>query len=292
MKRKKIGERSFWYFLFMLPNLLLYGIFGIFPIALGIFYSFTDWNGIAKSWKMVGLGNYIKMLHDSRFLRAMRFNLTYTLLLVVIVIALAMILAVMMDKMKWGKTFFRAVYFIPAVLSLLTVGIIFEKIYGTVLPAMGAYLEIDFLKKNILASAATARYGILITHVWQGVVLPTVLLTAGLQTVPQELTEAAYIDGATRWQAFRTITIPFLLPILSVVLVLVLKDGLMLYDYVYALTSGGPGGATESITMLVYKQGFQEMKFSYALAEAVAIAAVMIGISILQTALAERKKVY
>lgn len=75
-------------------------------------------------------------------------------------------------------------------------------------------------------------------------------------------------------------------------LVLVLKDGLMLYDYVYALTSGGPGGATESITMLVYKQGFQEMKFSYALAEAVAIAAVMIGISILQTALAERKKVY
>lgn len=96
---------------------------------------------------MVGLGNYIKMLHDSRFLRAMRFNITYTLLLVVIVIALAMILAVMMDKMKWGKTFFRAVYFIPAVLSLLTVGIIFEKIYGTVLPAMGAYLEIDFLKK-------------------------------------------------------------------------------------------------------------------------------------------------
>lgn len=148
MKRKKIGERSFWYFLFMLPNLLLYGIFGIFPIALGIFYSFTDWNGIAKSWKMVGLGNYIKMLHDSRFLRAMRFNITYTLLLVVIVIALAMILAVMMDKMKWGKTFFRAVYFIPAVLSLLTVGIIFEKIYGTVLPAMGAYLEIDFLKKK------------------------------------------------------------------------------------------------------------------------------------------------
>ena len=243
-------------------------------------------------WKMVGLGNYIKMLHDSRFLRAMRFNITYTILLVIIVIALAMILAVMMDKMKGGKTFFRAVYFIPAVLSLLTVGIIFEKIYGTVLPTMGPYLGIDFLKKNILASAATARYGILITHVWQGVVLPTVLLTAGLQTVPQELTEAAYIDGATRWQAFRTITIPFLLPILSVVLVLVLKDGLMLYDYVYALTSGGPGGATESITMLVYKQGFQEMKFSYALAEAVAIAAVMIGISILQTALAERKKVY
>ena len=279
MKRKKIGEQSFWYFLFMLPNLLLYGIFGIFPIVLGIFYSFTDWNGIAKSWKMVGLGNYIKMLHDSRFLRAMRFNITYTILLVIIVIALAMILAVMMDKMKGGKTFFRAVYFIPAVLSLLTVGIIFEKIYGTVLPTMGPYLGIDFLKKNILASAATARYGILITHVWQGVVLPTVLLTA-------------YIDGATRWQAFRTITIPFLLPILSVVLVLVLKDGLMLYDYVYALTSGGPGGATESITMLVYKQGFQEMKFSYALAEAVAIAAVMIGISILQTALAERKKVY
>ena len=70
MKRKKIGEQSFWYFLFMLPNLLLYGIFGIFPIVLGIFYSFTDWNGIAKSWTMVGLGNYIKMLHDSRFLRA------------------------------------------------------------------------------------------------------------------------------------------------------------------------------------------------------------------------------
>lgn len=292
MKRKKIGEQSIWYFLFMLPNLLLYGIFGIFPIALGIFYSFTDWNGIAKSWKIIGIGNYIKMFHDDRFLRAMKFNVTYTILLVIIVISLAMMLAVMMNKLKFGKTIFRAVYFIPAVLSLLTVGIIFEKIYGTVLPAMGEYLGIKWLKSNILASASTARYGILVTHVWQGVVLPTVLLTAGLQTVPQELTEAAYIDGATRSQAFRTITIPFLLPILSVVLVLVIKDGLMLYDYVYALTSGGPGGATESITMLVYKQGFQEMKFSYALAESVAIAAIMILISVLQTALTERKKVY
>ena len=135
-------------------------------------------------------------------------------------------------------------------------------------------------------------YGILITHIWQGVAIPTVLVIAGLQTVPEELKEAAALDGASAFQVFRYITIPFLLPVISMILVLVLKDGLMVYDYVLALTTGGPAGATESITMLLFKQGFEELKFSYAISQAITVAIVIIAVSILQISLTNRKKVY
>lgn len=277
---------------FVAPSLLFYSFFSILPILLGIYYSFTNWNGIARKYHFIGFKNYTKMFSDDRFLRAVRFNVKYTLMLILCIVFLSVVMGILLNRNIPGKAFFRAAYFFPAVISLITSGLIFNQIYGYVLPELGQLTNIHLLSKNILASPKTAIYGILFTHVWQGTAIPTVLVMAGLQTVPSELKEAAMLDGAGPFQIFRYITVPFLLPVISMILVLVLKDGLMVYDYILALTTGGPAGATESLTMLLFRQGFEEMKFSYAIAQAIVAALVIIFISVLQISLTNKRKVY
>ena len=293
MKRKeKLNGRKLTQAAFVAPSLLLYTFFSILPILLGIYYSFTNWNGIARKYEFIGLSNYKRMLSDARIIRAVRFNVKYAVMLIVCIVILSLVMGMMLNRNIPGKSFFRAAYFFPAVISLITSGLIFNQIYGYVLPELGKMAGIGFLGKNILASPKTAIFGILITHVWQGVAVPTVLVMAGLQTVPEELKEAAVLDGATPFQVFRYITLPFLLPVISMILVLVLKDGLMVYDYILTLTTGGPAGATESLTMLLFRQGFEEMKFSYAIAQAITAAIVIIAVSVLQISFTNRKKVY
>ena len=113
-----------------------------------------------------------------------------------------------------------------------------------------------------------------------------------INSIPKSLEEAAELDGANKWQRFRYITMPFLLPVLSVVLILQIKNGLTVYDIIVALTNGGPGGATESLSILIYNHGFKEVKFSYAIAEAIILTIVICAISFVQTSISNKKKVY
>lgn len=289
---RKNKERDITHFLFVLPSLTLYTVFSIFPILLGIFYSFTDWDGIKKDYNFVGLRNYVKMFSDKRFLHSVSFNLRYTVLLVIGVTVISVCIGLLLNQKIRGRSFFRSAYFFPAVISSLTGGLIFNQIYGKGIPFIGALLGIGFLEKNILTNKIGAQMGILIVNLWQGVAIPTVLVLSALQTVPQELLESASLDGANRWQIFRYLTFPFLLPTISIIIILTLKSGLMLYDYVMALTTGGPARATESLTMLIYTQAFDEMKFSYSIAESIVVSGVIILISVAQIWNTNRKKVY
>ena len=285
-------ERNRTHLLLVLPDVILYTVFSVFPILLGIYYSFTDWDGIRKSYQFIGLRNYIKMFTDKRFLNSVSFNVWYTILLVIVVTVLSVILGILLNQKIKGQSFFRSLYFFPAVISLLTGGLIFNQIFGRGIPFLGEVLGVEFLQKNILASKTLAVYGVLFVNVWQGVAIPTVLVMSGLQTVPHELVEAASLDGATKWQIFRYLTMPFLRPTISMIIILNLKSGLMLYDYVVALTSGGPARATESLTLLIYTQAFDEMKFSYSIAESIVVSGIIILISVLQIRNSNRKKVY
>lgn len=291
-KQGYLGDRNRTHFLLVLPNVILYTVFSVFPILLGIYYSFTDWDGIKRKYQFVGFYNYIKMFSDKRFLNSVRFNVWYTVLLVIGITVLSIILGILLNQKIKGQSFFRLIYFFPAVISLLTSGLIFNQIFGKGLPFLGDMLGIDFLQKNILASKEFAMYGVLFVNIWQGVAIPSVLVLSGLQTVPQELIEAAALDGAAKWQVFKYLTFPFLLPTISMIIILNLKSGLMLYDYVVALTSGGPARATESLTLLIYTQAFDEMKFSYSIAESIVVSVVIILISVIQIRHTNRKKVY
>lgn len=279
-------------FLFTIPATVLYCIFFIYPIAIGIMYSFTDWNGLAKDFKFIGLANYIEAFTNKRFQNAVLFNIKFTILAVILVVGISLILALIFNSDIRLKSFFRGIFFFPAVLGMLVVGLIFNEIFYRVVPVIGKAMNISWLSTNILASKSTAMYGVLIVHVWLAVAMATVMLLAGLQSTPMELYEAAELDGANKWQRFRYITMPFLLPVLSVVLILQIKNGLTVYDIIVALTNGGPGGATESLSILIYNHGFKEVKFSYAIAEAIILTIVICAISFVQTSISNKKKVY
>ncbi|MEG0542266.1 MAG: sugar ABC transporter permease, partial [Angelakisella sp.] len=193
--------------LFTLPGFLLYSTFFIFPIIMGIYYSLTNWNGISKKFKFIGLKNYKDIFHDKRFLDALIFNAKYCIMLTVCIVVLGMMLALLLNSKIKGITFFRSMYFLPAVLSMITVGLIFNQIFYRAIPSIGQAFGIDWLSTNILSNSSTAVYGILFVNVWQGVAMPTLLFLAGLQTIPTDLYEAAAIDGATAWQRFKSITI-------------------------------------------------------------------------------------
>lgn len=289
---KKIKSRDITLFLFTVPGTLLYLFFFIYPILIGIYYSLTDWNGISKKYNFIGLKNYIEIIRDSRFRSSFFFTLRYALLLLALGVVISILLALLLNSNIRAKSVFRSVFFFPAVISMLTAGLIFNEIFFRVLPGIGTALNIEVLKTSILSNSTLAQYGVMFVHLWQSVAIPTVLLMAGLQSIPQELVESASLDGAGKWQIFKNITIPFLLPVITVVVVLMFKDGLMLFDYVVGLTQGGPAGSTESVALLIYNHGFKEMKFSYGIAESVILCVVVCTISFIQISINNKKKVY
>lgn len=276
---------------FTLPGLLMYCCFLILPILMGVYYSLMDWNGISPGYEFIGFQNYAKLAGDRKFKLALLFNARYTVMLVVGIVVISVVLALLLNRELKCRSFFRTLYFFPAVLSMITISLIFSQIFYYVLPSIGKSLSIGFLSSNVLASRDLAIYGILFVHLWQGVALPTLLFLAGLQTIPVELYEAASIDGANAWQQFRAITVTYLLPTLSVVLVLVVKQGLMVFDYVKAMTEGGPGGATQSIALLIYNNGFERNKYSYSIAQAITTGLIIALISVIQIKFTSGKKV-
>lgn len=284
-------ERITTYGLFCLPGFIAYCVFLIFPILMGIYYSFMDWNGISKSYNFIGFANYAKLFTDKKFGEALLFNFRYTIMLIVGVVVISVVLALLLNKEFKGRSFFRTLYFLPAVLSMITVSLVFKQVFFYVLPAIGKALGIEALSTNILASKQNAIYGVLFVHLWQGVALPTLLFLAGLQTIPTELYEAAAIDGANGWQQFKHITVAYLIPTLSVVLVLLVKQGLMVFDYVKSMTAGGPGTATQTIALLIYNNGFERNRYSYSIAQAIATGLIIALISAIQIQASNRKKV-
>jgi raffinose/stachyose/melibiose transport system permease protein len=276
---KKIG-----YFLFSFPSLVLFSILYGIPMVRGVLYSLTDWNGLAKGFSFVGLRNYFNLFSNPRVLNSINFTVKYTILLVVSVLILAMILALIVTYVLHPRvvTFFRSMFFAPVILSLITVGLIFNEIFYRILPQLGQMIGNELLSRNILGNPKSVIYGILLVNIWQGVGIPFVMILAGLQNVPSDLYEAAIIDGANPFQVFTKITIPFILPVINVSFVLTLKNGLTVFEYIQAMTDGGPARASESVGYLIYKIAFWEVQMSSAIAISVLLLLIISVISLLQ----------
>jgi len=280
------------HFLFTLPGVLLFSTFFLVPVGMGLYYSFTDWDGLSKSYRFIGLRNYLATFADPRFLSDIRFTVVYTVLITLLITGFSLLLALALNaKMVRFRNVYRSAYFFPAVLGSVVVGLIWNQIFHGPLPAIGKRLGIESLSMNILADPDLALYGILLVHVWQGIAIPMVLFLASLQSVPQQLYEAGTIDGATPLQKFRNITLPFLIPVLNIVLILNIKAGLTTFEYIMAMTGGGPGFSTESIGLLVYKQGFSNNRFGYGAAQSILLLLSIVVISLVQFRFLNRKGV-
>ena len=198
----------------------LYLYFIVYPLLNGLYYSLTDWNGVGRSYQFVGLANYYKIFHDKTSLSVVGRTFLYTLLLTVICTVLSVFLAILLNCEMKGKSVFRSIYFFPAVLSSITIGLIFNQIYNSLLPQVGSALGIGALSHSLLSSGKTAMWAILVINVWQGTALPTVIAIAGLQAIPVEIRESAKMDGASAWQEFCHVTLPLLMPTVSVIIIL------------------------------------------------------------------------
>ena len=193
-------------------------------------------------------------------------------------------------KIKFQKTL-RALYFLPFILSILIVGFIFNFIFTHFLPTIGSSLGIEFLSRNILGDPNLAWVGIVIVAVWQAIAFNTILYLAGLVTITEDLYEAASIDGAGVWTKFWKITFPLIAPFFTINMVLAMKNFLMVFDQIIALTGGGPGTSTESISLLIYRGGFEGGQFAYQSANAVIYFVVIVVISIFQLRVLEKREV-
>lgn len=289
-RAKRIGQST--YLMFTVPALLIYLLFYLIPVVMGIIYSMTDWNGIVSEFKFVGFANYAKILRDTYFHESIKFTMYYTFLVTIGIVAISLILALALNQVKCCRGFIRAVYFFPAVLSLIMVGLIFNEIYYRALPELGTALGIEALSKNILSSKETAIYGIVLINLWQGVATPTVIILAGLQSVPGDLIESAKLDGANSLQRFKHIVFPFLIPAINIVLINAIKSGILVYDYIMATTQGGPGRATKSINQTIIENAFGgRMEFSYAISQSVVLFLIMAALAFIQFKIMNRKEV-
>lgn len=278
---------KYWSWTFLIIPLMLQAIFFYFPMFQGAFYSFTNWTGLTYNFDFVGINNYKILMTDSKFFKALGFTLILTLALIVGEIVIGIWVARALNAKIKGQTFFRAWFFFPAVLSGLTVSLIFKQVFNYGLPAIGEVLNIAFLKTSLLGTSGGAIFVML----WQGVAMPIILFLSGLQTIPSEITEAAAIDGANSKQTFWNIELPYLLPSISMVFIMALKSGLTAFDQIFALTGGGPSNSTTSIGLLVYNYAFSSNQYGYANAIALILFAIIVLVSVLQLKLSSRFEV-
>ena len=269
-------------FLFTIPAVVLYSIFFIYAVIVGVNYSFTDWNGIAKTYNYIGFENYKSLFENQYFWNTLWVTVKYALLLVVGVMITSLILALCLNSIKHLKTLTKSIFFIPAMIGGGTISLFFYQIYYRLVPVIGEMLGISALSQSPLASAKTALIAVVFVNVWQAVAMPTMIFMAGLQTVPGDLYESAMLDGATTFQRFRYITLPYLMPTFTINMVLTIKAGITSFDYAYALTAGGPSRSTTVIGISIYNDAFNNMKFSLANAEAVILFIIIALLSLIQ----------
>jgi raffinose/stachyose/melibiose transport system permease protein len=292
MKKGALSDRLT-YLGFTLVPLGLYCTFYVFQVLSGIFYSFTDWNGMSPAYKLVGFKNYGFLLKSPVFWRSMTTTFKYALLLVFLTILVSLILALCLDtyQRKGLKAFTKAIFFIPAMLSSVTVALIWNQLFYRAIPLIGSSFNIDILKASPLGNPRTTLPATVFINVWQSVAIPTIIFIAGLQSIPRELYESAQMDGASPLQRFHSITFPFILPTFVVNMVLLVKSGFTTFDYPYALTGGGPVRATEVISISIVNDAFQTYRFAMANAEAMLLFVIIACISIVQIRLSARRSI-
>lgn len=272
-----------------LPAVALFFVFHTIPALQGVLYSFTDSHGYG-SWDFVGFDNYIRLFRDPQILNSYLFTLKFAVVATIAANLISLALALGLSANIRFRSFMRSVYFLPAVLSVIVVSYVFNTIFSTGIPQFGAAFEIPWLSTNILGDKDTAWIGIVIVSVWKACATTTVIYIAGLQTIPEDVVEAAQLDGASRWQQFWSITFPLIAAFFTINIVLSFKDFVQVFDQIVALTEGGPGNSTQSISYLIYKAGFAGGEFGYQSANAVLYFLIIALIAVFQIRLLRRRE--
>ncbi|WP_176781124.1 ABC transporter permease subunit [Ruminococcus intestinalis] len=286
---RRLSSKSRTYLGMLIPVVILFFAFNTLPLIIGAFYSFTNYRGYG-SWDFVGLRNYFDLFTDSRVWNSYFFTFKYAIVGTILVNVISLLMGLALNSKIRFKSTLRGIYFVPNILGGLIVGYIFSFIFTYIIPAVGETFNIEWIQNSILADERYAWIGVLIVGVWQAVAMNTIIYISGLQTIPEDVYEASRIDGAGKFLTFRKITLPLLMPFISINLVLSTKNMLMVFDQIMSLTKGGPAQSTESISYLIYRNGMDGGQFGFQSANAVIFFVLIVTISVIQMRMTGKKE--
>ena len=287
MRGDRDRERTF--LLITIPVVALFVCFNTLPLIKGFIYSFTNFKGYG-SYEWVGLRNYVDLFTAARVAKSYLFTFKYALLGTILTNVISLTIALGLNSKIRGKSVLRGIYFVPNVLGGLVIGYIFSFIFTYVLPVVGQSLGIEALSSSMLSSVSKAWIAIVIVGCWQAIAMNTIIYISGLQTVPEDIYEAGAIDGVTGWRKFKDLTFPLIIPFFGINMVLSMKNFLMVFDQIMALTKGGPSQSTESISYLIYNNGMSGGQFGFQSANAFLFFVVIVVISVVQMTVMNKKE--
>lgn len=269
--------------IFLSPALLLYSLFVLVPILMGLFYSFTNINGFSQNTDFVGFGNFARIFKDELFWNSFKNTFIFTLACAVVGNFIALVIALLLELnfKKFYKGTLRILFYLPAVLTPVIVGYMWYYIFKIGFTDLFYALGLENLAKIDFIGNKNAMIAIIIVTVWMQVGPAMIIFIAGLSNISPDYYEAAQIDGANKFQTFMRISIPMIAPSFMINLVLSVINGFKQFDQIYSMTSGGPGNATETISLRIYFKGYQSGDLPYACATAFVQFLVVMAIALL-----------
>ncbi|MEJ5230135.1 MAG: sugar ABC transporter permease [Pseudothermotoga sp.] len=280
MKRTKVST----VFLFLLPWLVSFAVFTAYPLIFSIFVSFTDYSGLNPKMTLVGMKNYLRAFSDPVFLKALTNTFIFVLITVPATTVISLFLGLLLTSGIKLKRLFQAGFFLPSVISMVVISMIWLYIYSATGPLnlLLNSIGIRIPMQSWLSSAKTAFGSIMVMDIWSAVGYYTVLFVAGLQSIPIQLYEAAKIDGATKWQTIKGITLPLLKPTVLFVISINSIRSFQIFTEIFTLTGGGPANSTQTIVHYLYDTSFRKFEMGYGSAMAYILFVIILVITLLQ----------
>lgn len=278
---------------FVLPAFIFYLSFVLVPAFGGFWYSMSDWNGLNPVYEMVGFSNYREALtEDKYFIKSVLFTLRFVLFMVILQNILALLLALLIESRNRSKAYFRTIFFMPNMISMIIAGFMWMFIFTKVLPGIAGEGFLSFLKHSWIGDPQWSFYAILIVSLWAGVGYLMIIYIAAIQSIPKQLIEAAEIDGAGKLALLGYVKMPMILPAVTICLFLSLNSSFKVFEAVFALTGGGPGRATQVIALNIFEEAFNmSNRYGYASAKAIILFLIVALITFFQLWIMKRKEV-
>jgi len=289
----KQSAREWWSGLwFILPATVIFVAFVYYPFLASVFYSFTEWDSIRPA-KFIGWDNYAFLLEDSKMIQAAKNTLMITFFGIFVQNPLSLLLAVLLNRSFRTKVFLRVAFYLPVVVSLVITSIVWSNIlqYDGVLNSLLEQLGLQAWGRDWLGDTRSVFPTIIALTQWQGLGYCAVIYLAGLQGIPQELYEAAKMDGAKAWHRFVHVTLPMLMPATTIVVFLTIVGGLKMFDIPYVMTGGGPGSSSYTITLAIYNAAFRENTYGYAIAAGIVLMLFIMVVTLIQLRIMRSKEV-
>lgn len=291
-KRKTRMKKALGYAAFVGPALLFFILIQIIPFIMGVYYSFTSWNGVSSNVEWVGLQNYITIFtDDTKFFNSFLFTTKFMFAAVIISNLLGFGLALLLNAALKTKNILRTVFFIPNVIGGLLLGFIWQFIFVKGFASIGAMTGIKFFQLPWLGDEATAFWGIVIVFAWQISGYMMVIYIAALQGVDTSLLEAARMDGASNWSILKNVIVPLILPAFTICFFLTISMAFKIFDLNLSLTGGGPFNSTESVAINIYQEAFMNNRYGLGTAKSILFFIVVAVFTTLQVTFTKKKEV-